>query len=436
MLFSDSLFGSSVETEKPLAVRMRPENIDEIVGQDAIIGKGKWLRWRIDEDKLVSIILYGPPGIGKTTLAKVIAKQTGSRFVEVSAVTGTISDLRREIEKAITELQLGERTILFVDEIHRFNKSQQDALLHAVEDGTVTLIGATTENPYFEVQSALCSRCEIVELSRIDDADIVKLLCRALSSPKGYNDAVVADIDALEAIAVRSNGDARSALSTLEVAVGLAQAENDSSPHVTLDIVRSSRPRSVLHYDKADTHYDVVSAFIKSMRGSDPDAAIYWLARMIDAGEDPKFIARRIVIAASEDVGLADPGALEVAVNAFRAVEMIGYPECRIALAEAAAYMALAPKSNSAYLAIDVALDNIKVDGGKAVPQHLRDRHRPGAEKYSSYDYPHDYPHQHHWCKQQYLPDGMVHGEIFSPGSEGWEKKAVCVQQEKGISWS
>uniref|UniRef100_UPI0027DC1F58 replication-associated recombination protein A n=1 Tax=uncultured Parolsenella sp. TaxID=2083008 RepID=UPI0027DC1F58 len=353
-------------------------------------------------------------------------------FVEVSAITGTVKDLRREIDAAESRLMsTGRRTILFVDEIHRFNRSQQDALLHAVEDRIVILVGATTENPYFEVNTALLSRSRVVELEPLRDADIAELVDRAVSSEHGLAGAFSLDEDARAEIVTLSGGDARSALTTLELASQMAlppdaQPSAESPRRITRDNVLEADPRHGLPYDKSgDVHYDVISAFIKSMRGSDPDAAVYWLARMIDAGEDPKFIARRILICASEDIGNADPQAILVAEAAFKAAEVIGYPECRINLAQAAEYLALAPKSNAAEASIDAALAEVRKGPRRDVPNHLRDRHRPGSDSFGPYLYPHDYPAG--WVPQRYLPDGLERGAFWKAGPRGWEAWRVEV---------
>lgn len=416
----------------PLAVRMRPETLDDYVGQEQAVGKGSWLRAAIEHDVLSSVILYGPAGTGKTTLAHIIAAHTRSEFVEVSAVTGTVKDLRAVIEDARRRLMAYDRrTILFIDEIHRFNRSQQDALLHAVENRTVIMVGATTENPYFEVNTALLSRARVVELTPIADDDVAKLVRRALASPKGLHGRFSATDEVVEAICTLAAGDARSALTTLELAseIALTRPDTDGVPvpkpgeamPISLEDVRTANPRRGLPYDKdGDMHYDIISAFIKSMRGSDPDAAVYWLARMIDAGEDPKFIARRILIAASEDIGNADPQAIQVAAAAFKAAEVIGYPECRINLAQAAIYNALAPKSNACEAAIDAALADVRASGMRSVPTHLRDRHRPGSEAYGDYLYPHDYPEG--WVEQRYLPDALERGAFWKPAGRGWEE--------------
>jgi putative ATPase len=420
-----SLFDDSAEETRakaaPLAARLRPRTLDEFVGQNEAVGLGTWLRSAIDSDALSSVILYGPAGTGKTSLARIIASATKSHFEEVSAVTGGVAEIRKAIEAASDRLGLtGQRTILFIDEIHRFSKSQQDALLHAVEDRIVVLIGATTENPFFEVNAPLISRSRIVELKPLSDEDVLVIVRRALEDSRGYSGGVALDPDAEEAIVLSAGGDARVALTTLELAADFAKASPDGSRHVSLKAVREAAPTRILPYDKkGDTHYDVISAFIKSMRGSDPDAAVYWLARMIHGGEDPKFIARRMFIFASEDVGNADPRALLVAHAAFKSAESIGWPECRINLAQAAVYLALAPKSNAAYAAIDAALAEVRNGPARSVPNHLRDRHRPGAESYAAYRYPHAFSGG--WVDQRYLPDRLERGAFFSASERGWE---------------
>lgn len=428
----------------PLAVRMRPRTLDELAGQQEAVGPESWLFAAIRSDALSSVILFGPAGTGKTSIAHIVAESTRAAFVEVSAIGGTVSDLRREISAAEKRLVVnGMRTILFVDEIHRFNRSQQDALLHAVEDRTVVLIGATTENPYFEVNSALISRSRVIELGALSDDDIASIVKRALDDERGLKGAFTLDDDALDAVVNLSGGDARSALTTLELSAGLArekakahaaskeqgeQGRGDAADAgrlaITSEMVELATPHRSLPYDKnKDMHYDVISAFIKSMRGSDPDAALYWLARMIDGGEDPKFIARRLFILASEDIGNADPQALLIAEAAFRAVEVIGLPECRINLAQAVTYMALAPKSNAAEAGIDAALSEVRRGPRRDVPSYLRDRHRPGSENYGHYRYPHDYPG--HWVDQRYLPEGLERGCFYRPSENGWEHYRV-----------
>lgn len=402
----------------PLAVRMRPRTLDEVCGQAEAIGPDSWLRHAIEQDSLSSVILYGPAGTGKTSIAHVIAETTQANFVEVSAIGGTVSDLRREIAEADRLLAAsGIRTILFVDEIHRFNRSQQDALLHAVEDRVVVLIGATTENPFFEVNSALISRSRIVHLQGLSDDDIARLVHAAASDERGLRGSVEVDDEALALICTLSGGDGRSALTTLELSSDIAKAAG--ARIVTKEMVQKANPTRNVPYDKnKDMHYDVISAFIKSMRGSDPDAALYWLARMIEGGEDPKFIARRIFICAAEDIGNADPQALLIAEAAFKSAEVIGYPECQLILAQAATYMALAPKSNSA-CGIFEARSEVKNGPVRAVPDNLRDRHRPGSEDYGKYEYPHDFAAG--WVDQQYLPDGLERGSFYHAGERGWE---------------
>ena len=406
----------------PLAVRMRPRTLDEVVGQTEAVGEGSWLRAAIENDTLSSVILFGPAGTGKTSLAHVIAESTRATFVEVSAIGGTVSDLRREIDAAEKRLVMGGlRTILFVDEIHRFNRSQQDALLHAVEDRLVVLVGATTENPFFEVNSALISRSRIVELHSLSDDEIAELVGRAVEDARGLAGCYALEEAATAAIVTLAGGDGRGALTTLELAAGMVAPGTKEAPvSITEAMVRAATPHRALPYDKnKDMHYDIISAFIKSMRGSDPDAAVYWLARMIDGGEDPKFIARRMYIAASEDIGNADPQALLVAEAAFKSAEVIGYPECRINLAQAAIYLALAPKSNAAEAGIDAALAEVRHGPARAVPDHLRDRPRPGSENYGEYKYPHSYPAG--WVDQRYLPEGLERGCFYQPGARGWE---------------
>ncbi|MCR2034451.1 replication-associated recombination protein A [Adlercreutzia mucosicola] len=422
----DTLF-TAMENDKrsavaPLAVRMRPRTLDEVVGQGEAVGEGSWLRAAIENDSLSSVILFGPAGTGKTSLAHVIAESTKATFVEVSAIGGTVSDLRREIDAAEKRLVMsGLRTILFVDEIHRFNRSQQDTLLHAVEDRLLVLVGATTENPFFEVNSALISRSRVVELHSLADDEIAELTARAVDDDRGLAGGYVLEEAAREAIVTLAGGDGRGALTTLELAAGMVAPGTREAPvTITEAMVRTATPHRALPYDKnKDMHYDIISAFIKSMRGSDPDAAVYWLARMIDGGEDPKFIARRMFIAASEDIGNADPQALLVAEAAFRAAEVIGYPECRINLAQAAIYLALAPKSNAAEAAIDAALSEVRHGPARKVPDYLRDRHRPGSENYGQYKYPHSYPGG--WVDQHYLPEGLERGCFYQPSERGWE---------------
>lgn len=424
-LFSDAA-DDLVARNAPLAARMRPRSLDEFVGQEHAVGPGTALRAAIERDDLSSLILYGPAGCGKTSLARVIANATAAAFTEVSAVSSGVADIRKALDQARERLSFqGRRTILFIDEIHRFSKSQQDALLHAVEDRLVVLIGATTENPFFEVNAPLISRSRIVELRPLSDDDVREIVRRALVDPdRGLGSGVEMTPDAADAIALRAGGDARAALNTLEQAA--AEAGNGGTIDVAV-LERLGGERQLTYDKRGDTHYDVISAFIKSMRGSDPDAAVYYLARMVYGGEDPKFIARRILIFASEDVGNADPQALLVAHAAFKAAESIGWPECRINLAQAAVYMALAPKSNASYKAIDAALADVRSGPARAVPDHLRDRHRPGAEAYGTYRYPHESPDG--WVDQRYLPEGLDEGAFYEAGSKGWEAERAAARR-------
>lgn len=422
----------------PLAARMRPRSFAEFIGQDQILGKGKFLRRMIEEDKIPSMILYGPPGTGKTTLAKMIALMTKSRFERLNATVSGISDVRKVIERANeSRRSKRQRTIVFLDEIHRFNKAQQDVLLPYVEDGRIVLIGATTENPYFEVNRALLSRVRVVALQLLSDMQIVKILQMALSDEERGLGAhrLSCDSSALLLIAQYAGGDARSALNVLEQA-GDAAAENGG--RIDTDLIRSIISERIQTYDKnGDNHYDIVSAFIKSMRGSDPDAAIHYLARMLAAGEDLDFIARRIAICAAEDVGNADPQALVVAMAAVQAVQFVGMPEARIPLAQAVTYVACAPKSNASYLAIDKALADVRSKNCGEVPIHLRDCHYKGAEKLGhgrGYKYAHDYPY--HIVKQDYLPDKLRGTKYYNPTDNGYEKNIseylkFCDKQKK-----
>ena len=414
--------------EAPLAARMRPSCLEDFVGQEHIVGKGKLLYRAIQSDRLSSVIFYGPPGTGKTTLAKIIANTTKSKFCQINATTAGIKEIKETVEDAKAALGMyGKKTILFIDEIHRFNKSQQDALLPHVEDGTLILIGATTENPYFEVNKALVSRSIVFELRQLEDKDIKRLLERALTDEKNGMGIYHArmDADAMDFLANTANGDARAALNALELAVLTTEPQADKTIHITLEEAQECIQKRALNYDKdGDNHYDTVSAFIKSMRGSDPDAAVYYLARMLYAGEDIKFIARRIMICASEDVGNADPQALSVAVSASLAAERIGLPEAQIILSQAASYVACAPKSNASYMAIQNAMENVKTTRTMPVPVHLQDRHYKGAAKLGhgeGYKYAHDYPK--HYVNQQYLPDGMEGTIFYEPSDNGYEKQ-------------
>ena len=415
------------EKESPLAARLRPRTIDEVVGQQHILAKDKLLYRAIKADKISSIIFYGPPGTGKTTLAKVIAGTTSSEFMQINATVAGKKDMEEVVARA-KELQgmYGKRTILFIDEIHRFNKGQQDYLLPFVEDGTIVIIGATTENPYFEVNGALISRSMIFELRPIEPEDIKVLIRRAIEDGErgmGAFNAVIEDT-ALDALADISGGDARHALNAIELAVMTTERAEDGKIHITLPVIEECIQKRVVRYDKSgDNHYDTISAFIKSMRGSDPDAALYYLAKMLYAGESVTFIARRIMICASEDVGNADPMALSVAVNASLAVERVGMPEAQIILAQAVTYVATAPKSNAA-CGIFEAMETVKQTGNLPVPTHLQDAHYKGAAKLGhgvGYKYAHDY--KNHYVKQQYLPYELSGREFYKPTGNGYEVK-------------
>ena len=418
----------NMKDESPLASRLRPTTLDEVVGQQHIVGKDKLLYRAIKADKLSSIIFYGPPGTGKTTLAKVIANTTSAEFMQINATSAGKKDMEEVVAAAKNNQGMyGKKTILFIDEIHRFNKGQQDYLLPFVEDGTIILIGATTENPYFEVNPALLSRSVIFELKKLSTEDIRTLLLRAVNdTEKGMGSYhAQMDDDALEFLADMANGDARAALTAIELGILTTDRSEDGIIHITLDVASECIQKRVINYDKTgDNHYDTISAFIKSMRGSDPDAALYYLARMLYAGEDVKFIARRIMILASEDIGNADPQALQVAVAAAQAVERLGMPEARIVLAQAVTYMASAPKSNSAINAIDKAMRVVQETKTPPVPVHLQDAHYKSAGKLGhgkGYKYAHDY--KNHYVKQQYLPDGLT-GEVFyEPSENGYEQQ-------------
>ena len=418
---------NTMKNESPLASRIRPETLDEVVGQQHIIGKDKLLYRAIKADKLSSIILYGPPGTGKTTLAKVIAHTTSAEFLQINATSAGKKDMEEVIAQAKNNQGMyGRKTILFIDEIHRFNKGQQDYLLPFVEDGTIILIGATTENPYFEVNGALLSRSIIFELKSLSKEDIRTLILRAVNDREkglGAYDAVIDD-DALEFLADVANGDARAALTAIELGVLTTERSADGKIHITLAVASECIQKRVVKYDKSgDNHYDTISAFIKSMRGSDPDAAVYYLARMLYAGEDIRFIARRIMICAAEDVSNADPMALVVATSAAQAVERIGMPEAQIILAQAVTYVASAPKSNSAVCAISDAMAAVRDTMTAPIPVHLQDAHYKSSQKLGhgvGYKYAHDYPN--HYVKQQYLPDGLTDRMFYHPSENGYEK--------------
>lgn len=419
---------NNMEKESPLAARLRPTKLEEVVGQQHIIGKDKLLYRAIQADKLSSIIFYGPPGTGKTTLAKVIANTTSSEFTQINATVAGKKDMEEVIGKA-KDMQgmYGKKTILFIDEIHRFNKGQQDYLLPFVEDGTICLIGATTENPYFEVNGALISRSIIFELKPLEEEDIKQLLIRAIEDKTkgmGAYDAQI-DEDALDFLANISGGDARLALNAIELGIMTTKRSQDGKIHITIEVAQQCIQKRVIRYDKnGDNHYDNISAFIKSMRGSDPDAAVYYLAKMICAGENAAFIARRIMICASEDVGNADPNALVVAVNASLAVERLGMPEGRIVLSQAVIYVACAPKSNGCIVAIDNAIQKVKETGNLPIPPHLQDAHYKGAQKLGhgvGYLYAHSY--SKNYVEQQYLPYELKGTQFYQPSDNGFEQK-------------
>ena len=430
----DYMRSNTMEKEAPLASRLRPRTLEEVVGQQEIIGKGKLLYRAIKADKLGSVIFYGPPGTGKTTLAKVIANTTSAEFTQINATVAGKKDMEEVVQKAKDSMGMyGKRTILFVDEIHRFNKGQQDYLLPFVEDGTLILIGATTENPYFEVNGALISRSVVFELKPLSRDDIKTLIHRAVYDVErgmGSYDAVI-DEDAADFLADMADGDARSALNAVELGVLTTERSEDGKIHLTLDVAAECIQKRVVRYDKTgDNHYDTISAFIKSMRGSDPDAAVYYLARMLYAGESVTFISRRIMICAAEDVGNADPQALQVAVAAAQAVERVGMPEAQIILSQAVIYVATAPKSNSATNAIFEATQAVR-EYKATVPVHLQDSHYKGAAKLGhgiGYEYAHDFPK--HFSRQQYLPDEIKDKVFYRASDNGYEK-----QIKKHMEW-
>ena len=421
----DFMREQSGKTESPLARRLRPKKLSDVVGQEHILGPGKLLTRAIEADRLSSVILYGPPGTGKTTLAYVIANTTKADFKEINATTSGKKDMEEVVKEAKNTLGMyGRKTILFVDEIHRFNKAQQDFLLPYVEDGTVILIGATTENPYFEVNSALISRSTVFRLNPLTQQDIEKLIRRAVTDKEqgmGVYNAEITD-EAVAFLADMAEGDARNALNAVEIGILTTPPDADGKIRITLEVAEECIQRRNIKYDKdGDNHYDIISAFIKSMRGSDPDAAVYYLAKMLYGGESVTFIARRIMICASEDVGMADPGALQVAVAAAQAVERVGMPESQLILAHAAVYVATAPKSNSVTNAIYAAMNAIKEHGRAEVPPHLRDAHYSGSKElgHVGYKYAHDFPD--HYVKQQYLPDVLEGTTFYRPTEQGKE---------------
>lgn len=419
---------NTLKKESPLASRLRPRTIDEVVGQEHILAKDKLLYRAIQADKIQSIILYGPPGTGKTTIAKVIANTTKSEFRQINATSAGKKDMEEVVKEAKEILgAYGRKTILFIDEIHRFNKGQQDYMLPFVEDGTLILIGATTENPYFEVNGALISRSIVFELKLLEKKHIKELITRALTDEERGLGAYRAEItdEALEFLSEMADGDGRKALNAIELGVLTTERGEDGKIHITIDVAQECIQKRAVRYDKTgDNHYDTISAFIKSMRGSDPDAAIYYLARMLYAGESVTFIARRIMICAAEDVSNADPNALVVATAAAQAVERLGMPEARIVLAQAAAYVATAPKSNSSIIAIDSAMEAVREQQMVTIPNHLRDAHYPGAKKLNhgtGYLYAHDYPD--HYVEQQYLPDELAGRTFYQMSDNGQEKE-------------
>lgn len=417
-----------LKKDSPLAERLKPRNLEEYVGQEHILAPGKLLWRAIKADRITSIILYGPPGTGKTSLARVIANTTKSNFVQLNAVTSGVKDLKEVVKEAENQLGMyNKRTILFLDEIHRFNKAQQDGLLPSVENGTLILIGATTENPFFQVNNALISRSMLFKLEPLNEEHIKKIIKRAIKDDEkglGFYDVSLHE-DAMEFLANVAGGDARRALNALELAALTTDKNEEGKIDISLEVIRECMQKKAINYDKdGDYHYDVVSAFIKSMRGSDPDAALHYLARMLYAGEDPVFIARRIVIAASEDVGNANPHALILANNAAQAVQFIGMPEARIILAQAAAYVAISPKSNGSYVGIKKALSDIENRKIGQVPIHLRDKSYKGAKKLKhglGYIYPHDYPNN--YVEQQYMPDELIGTTYYELSDNGQEKK-------------
>lgn len=424
----DFMRNENMEKDSPLASRLRPTTLDEVVGQEHIIGKDKLLYRAIKADKLSSIIFYGPPGTGKTTLAKVIANTTSAEFTQINATVAGKKDMEEVVEKAKQTMGMyGRKTILFVDEIHRFNKGQQDYLLPFVEDGTLILIGATTENPYFEVNGALISRSIVFELKPLSTENIKQLILRAVNDKEKGMGAFNAriDDDAADFLAEISNGDARTALNAIELGILTTDKSEDGTIHITMEVAEQCIQKRAIRYDKSgDNHYDTVSAFIKSMRGSDPDAALYYLAKMLYAGESVEFIARRIMISAAEDVGMADPNALTVAVSAANAVHQIGMPEAKIILAEAVVYMATAPKSNASYMGLEKAMSAVQNTKISRIPVHLMDAHYKGAAKLGhgdGYKYAHDY--ENHYVNQQYLPDELVNEVFYNPGDLGYEVK-------------
>lgn len=413
------------KSNAPLAERMRPKNLDEFVGQSHIVGEGKYLNRVLKSNRVFSMIFYGPPGVGKTTLAEIFAGLSGYKFVRISAVTSGVKELREILKVAEDDLKFHSvKTILFIDEIHRFNKSQQDALLPFVEKGLVTLIGATTENPYFEVNSALLSRCQIINLEPLKDEDLLKLIDIALTEEKGLKNLnVKLSEDAKKTLILLAGNDARSLLNNLEIAALSTKSTNGEIIINKSDVENSVMKKKVLYDKNGNSHYDNISAFIKSMRGTDPDAAVFYLAQMINAGEDPKFIARRMIIFASEDIGCANPMAIQVAVSCFDAVNIVGLPEGRIILSQCAIYLATSPKSNASYIAIDEALHDSREAKSYTIPMYLRDKHNPSVDNEEVYKYPHSYGG---YVKQDYLPIEFRDKKYYRPKSSGQEKNIIA----------
>lgn len=412
------------KSNAPLAERMRPKNLDEFVGQSHIVGEGKYLNRLLKSGRVFSMIFYGPPGVGKTTLAEIFAGLSGYKFVRISAVTSGVKELRELLKTAEDDLKFNNvKTILFIDEIHRFNKSQQDALLPFVEKGLVTLIGATTENPYFEVNSALLSRCQIINLEPLKEEDLLLLIERALSEENGLKHLNVRlSEDAKNTLILLAGNDARSLLNNLEIAALSTPGRNGEIIIDKTDVENSVMKKKVLYDKNGNSHYDNISAFIKSMRGTDPDAAVFYLAQMLNSGEDPKFIARRMIIFASEDIGCANPRAIQVAVSCFDAVNIIGLPEGRIILSQCAIYLATSPKSNASYIAIDEALRDAREGKSYTIPMYLRDKHNPSVNNEENYKYPHSYGG---YVRQDYLPIEFRDRKYFRPKSSGEEEKII-----------
>ena len=428
----EDLFSQNIDQLAPLADRLRPRSLDEYFGQKQIIGKGKLLRRAIEADRLSSIILYGPPGTGKTSLAYVISQVSSSMFIRMNAVNTGIKEVRTVIEDAREQLKLyGKKTILFLDEIHRFNKAQQDGLLPSVEKGEIILIGATTENPFFEVNSALLSRSQIFKLEPLTKQDITEAISLAMTDKeRGLgNISLKLSEEALEHLLTTANGDLRKALNALELAAATTEQDENGVIQLTLAVMEESIQQPAMRYDTGDQRYDMMSAMIKSIRRSATDAALYWMARMLESGEDPKYIARRLIVHSSEDIGMANPSALEQAVAAFSALEVVGMPEARINLAQAIIYLAESPKSNSVYTAIDSAIDDVRKGNSGQIPLHLRDTSYSGARQFGhgkGYKYPHDYPN--HYVDQEYLPKELLNRQYYYPSDQGMEAK---IQQRK-----